>query len=76
MQSKDEHDEIVNTAIVASKEEMIGEFEKAIVKGAVSHVIAQMPKRGEIITIRGLEFIVKSSGSKGSLHLKLREPTI
>lgn len=74
MQSRDEKENIINatTINVDDSEELKRLIGQARERGAVSHVIGEMPKAGQHFTINGLEFeIVSASLKKGTIYAKL-----
>ena len=81
MQSTDERDQVVQTAILQATEHkplsqrVAGLLAQAEKKGAVKHVIAPLPAAGSIVEILGLRFKVTfSSPKRGKLHLELEQP--
>lgn len=81
MQSTDERDRVVDTRIIQNEdnlprlEEVMQGIQESRAKGAVKHVIANMPAKGETVEINGLKFIVKASNAeRGTLHLKIITP--
>jgi len=72
MQEYNRNDELVNTAMAESAEELI----KARANQAIGHVvIGNLPCRGEIVTIHGLKFkVLSKSDKRGTLHLEILKP--
>jgi hypothetical protein len=78
MQSSDAQGKIVNSQILESLEglpsaaSVLSAMKEAKAKGAVKHVIANMPEKGSTVEIMGLKYLVRGvSYETGNLHLKL-----
>lgn len=80
MQSYDENDRIVDTQMLGLEPDkrmldvadLAAKIDQAQQKGAVRHVIANMPNEGQTVEINGLQFRVHYvNNHKGDVHLKL-----
>lgn len=85
MQSYDERDRIIDSKMLEAEigpglplpkaESVLSAMKEARAKGAVKHVIANMPGKGETVEILGLKYLVRGvNNENGSLHLKLIAP--
>jgi hypothetical protein len=77
MQSEDIHGQIVQTERVdlARPVELQRAIEAAQQKGAVTHVIAELPVPGEILRIHGLKYqVLNADDESGRLLLQLMGP--
>lgn len=84
MQSRDESKNLVSTEILENFPQLtlqdqirvlLEKMEKANAKGAVSHVVAPLPKESSTVEIMGLTYVVKKSfPGRGRLILELEKP--
>ena len=73
MQEYDRNNELINTVMAESEEELINARAKELDGRYV--VIGNLPGRGEIVTIHGLKFkVLSKSDKRGTLHLEILKP--
>lgn len=74
MQSLNKIDEVVQTDVFHNKnlDGIASRIEVARSKGAIKHVLSEIPNKGSIVEINGLKFEVKFTDYKrGELRLQL-----
>ena len=77
MQSEDMEGRIVQAVPVdlSQPQELVKAIEAAKAKGAVQHIIAELPVWGEILRIKGLKYeVVDTDQEKGQITVQLCGP--
>ena len=62
---------LVQAIVAETRQELLDKVEKDV----THFVVGEIPGRGKVVEIDGLEYVVLSkSDRKGTLHLKIRQP--